>query len=44
MNIVDLIKSQLSGDVLGKLSSLVGESEDKTRTAVNGAVPSLLAA
>ena len=34
MNIVDVIKSQLTGDVLGKLSSLVGESEDKTRTAV----------
>ena len=42
MNIVDVIKGQLSGDVLGKLSSLVGESEDKTRTAVDAAVPGLL--
>lgn len=42
MNIVDVIKSQLSGDVLGKLSSLVGESEDKTKTAVTAAVPGLL--
>jgi hypothetical protein len=42
MNIVDVIKSQLGGEVLGKLSSLIGESEDKTRTAVDAAVPALL--
>jgi hypothetical protein len=42
MNIVDVIKSQLSGEVLAKLSSLIGESEDKTRTAVGAAVPALL--
>jgi len=42
MNIVDVIKSQLSGEVLAKLSSLVGESEDKTKTAVGAAVPGLL--
>ena len=43
MNIVDVIKSQLTGDVLGKLGSLIGESEDKTKTAVGAAVPGLLA-
>ena len=42
MNIVDVIKSQLTGDVLGKLSSLIGESEDKTKTAATAAVPGLL--
>jgi len=42
MNIVDVIKSQLSGEVLTKLSSLVGESEDKTKAAVGAAVPGLL--
>ena len=42
MNIVDVIKSQLSGEVLAKLGSLVGESEDKTKAAVGAAVPSLL--
>lgn len=43
MNIVDVIKNQLGGEILGKLSSVVGESEDKTKTAVSAAVPGLLA-
>ncbi len=42
MNIVDVIKSQLGGEILGKLSSVIGESEDKTKTAVAAAVPGLL--
>jgi Bacterial protein of unknown function (DUF937) len=42
MNIVDVIKSQLGGEVLAKLGSLVGESEDKTKAAVGAAVPGLL--
>jgi hypothetical protein len=42
MNIVDVIKSQLGGEILGKLSSVIGESEDKTKTAVTAAVPGLL--
>lgn len=42
MNIVDVIKSQLGGEILGKLSSVIGESEDKTKTAVTAAVPALL--
>ena len=41
MNIVEVIKSQLSGEVLAKLS-VIGESEDKTKTAVTAAVPGLL--
>src|SRR4051794_2966349 len=43
MNIVDLIKGQLNDDVLGKLGSLIGESEDKTKAAAGAAVPGLLA-
>jgi len=42
MNIIDVIKSQLGSEILGKLSSLVGESEDKTKAAVGAAVPGLL--
>ena len=42
MNIVDLISSQLSGDVLGKLSGLVGASEQQTSSATKVAVPALL--
>jgi hypothetical protein len=42
MNIVDLITSQLSGDVLGKLGGLIGGSEQQTQSATNAAVPALL--
>lgn len=42
MNIVDLISSQLTGDVLGKLGGLVGANESQARTATNAAVPALL--
>jgi hypothetical protein len=42
MNIVDLISSQLTGDVIGKLSGLVGSDAAQTRTATNAAVPALL--
>jgi len=42
MNIVDVIKSQISGEVLAKLGSLVGESEDKIKAAIEAAVPGLL--
>lgn len=42
MNIVDLISSQLSGDVLGKLGGLVGASEQQTSSATSAAVPALL--
>ncbi|MDG3003160.1 DUF937 domain-containing protein [Paludisphaera mucosa] len=42
MSIVDVIKNQLSGDVLGKLSAAIGEPEDKTQAAAGAAVPSVL--
>jgi hypothetical protein len=42
MNLVDLVKDQLTSQVLGSLGSLVGASESETRTATNAAVPALL--
>jgi hypothetical protein len=42
MNLVDLITSQLSGDVLGKLGGIVGGSEQQTKSATSAAVPALL--
>jgi len=44
MNLVDLVTSQLTGDVLGKLAGLTGTSEAQTRSATNAAVPALLSA
>jgi len=44
MNLVDLVTSQLTGDVLGKLAGLTGSNESQTRTATNAAVPALLTA
>lgn len=43
MNLVDLIKNLLSGELLAKLSSLIGESEEKTKAAASAAIPALLA-
>ena len=42
MNLVDLVTSQLTGDVLGKLGGLVGTNESQTRAATSAAVPALL--
>jgi hypothetical protein len=42
MNLVDQIKSYLSGEVLHRLSGLVGAEEGATRTAIGAAVPALL--
>jgi hypothetical protein len=42
INLIDLVKSQLGGQVLSQVSGLLGESPDKTQAAVNGAVPALL--
>jgi hypothetical protein len=44
MNLVDLVTSQLTGDVLGKLGGLVGTNETQTRAATSAAVPALLSA
>ena len=41
-NLVDLIKDQVSGQVLGQISNAVGESSDKTQSVVEGAIPALL--
>ena len=42
MNLVDLVTSQLSGDVLGKLGGLIGANETQTKSATSAAVPALL--
>lgn len=42
MSIVDTIKNQLSGEALAKLSSILGESEEKTSATVGAAVPAIL--
>jgi hypothetical protein len=42
VNLIDLVKSQLGGQVLNQVSGLLGESPDKTQSAVNGAIPALL--
>ncbi|MGI9178512.1 MAG: DUF937 domain-containing protein [Pirellulales bacterium] len=42
MNIADLISSQLTPDVLGKLGGLIGANETQTKTATSAAVPALL--
>ena len=44
MNIVDLISSQLTGDVVGKLGGLIGADQAQTQTATSAAVPALLSA
>lgn len=43
MNLVELIEGHLKGETIDKLSTLTGESETKTRSAVDAVVPSLLA-
>jgi hypothetical protein len=42
VNLIDLVKSQLGSQVMNQVSGLLGESPDKTQTAVNGAIPALL--
>src|SRR5262245_16595642 len=43
-NLVDLIREHLTGDVVNRMSTALGEGSDRTRTAVTGAVPALLSA
>ena len=43
MNLVDLIKGQIGGDTLSRLGSTLGTSTEETRTAVDAAIPSVLA-
>jgi hypothetical protein len=44
MNLVDLVKSQITPDMIGKLSGLIGTSETQAKSAVSAAVPTLLSA
>ena len=44
MNIIELIKDQISGEVLKKLSSLLGVEPDTLSKLLAGGVPALLAA
>ncbi len=44
LNLVEMAKSQLSGNVLGQLSSLIGESPEKTTSATGATLPAILAA
>ena len=44
MNLVSAVKDQLTGEVLGRMGSMLGESESTTAKAATGAVPALLAA
>ncbi|MGL4608349.1 MAG: DUF937 domain-containing protein, partial [Trueperaceae bacterium] len=42
VNLINMVKSQLGGETLNRISGLLGESPEKTQAAVNGAVPALL--
>jgi hypothetical protein len=42
-NIIDAVKNQLGDAAIGQLGSLIGESQDKTKTAVGATVPAMLA-
>jgi hypothetical protein len=44
MNLVNLVKEQLGGNVLTRLAGTLGTSPDNTRTAMNAAIPTLLTA
>jgi hypothetical protein len=42
-NIVDLVKDQIGPNLLGSLSNMLGESQEKVQTGLSGAIPSVLA-
>ena len=42
MNILNILKDQLSGQTINQLSNALGESPDATRSALNTALPALL--
>ena len=44
MNLIDLVKGYLGGDFTNRMSSLLGESTDKTRSGIDAAVPGLFSA
>lgn len=41
-NLVELVKDQISGQVLGQISNAVGESTEATKSVVDSAIPALL--
>ena len=41
-NLVDLVKGQISGQVLGQISNAVGENTDATKSVIDNAIPALL--
>src|SRR5437870_2630007 len=43
VNIIDMVKSQLGGAAVNKLSSFLGESSENTQSALGATVPTLLA-
>src|SRR5262245_54295521 len=44
INLIEMIRGYLTGDVIAKMSSVTQESNDKTRLGITAAIPSLLAA
>jgi Bacterial protein of unknown function (DUF937) len=44
LNLIDLVKGYLGGDFTNRMSSLLGERPDRTRSGINAAVPGLLSA
>jgi hypothetical protein len=43
MNLMDIVKRQLGGDMVGKIAGMLGESPEKTQGALGAAVPTVLA-
>ncbi len=43
VNIIDMVKSQLGGAAVNKLSSFLGESSENTQSALGATIPTLLA-
>ena len=43
MNLVDLVKNQIGGDMIGRISNLLGVGNSEARSAVDAGVPALLA-
>jgi len=43
MDLMDLIKGQFSSEVIGKLGSAIGESHEKTESALGASIPAILA-
>ena len=42
MNLLDIAKSYLSDDVVGQVGTMLGENQQQTQTAINGALPVVL--